>query len=96
MPHPLTGREIREIRTRLGMTEMEFALLFGVTIRTIELWETDVVVPSRITAMVIRAQTERALAAAEAAAPGVGERPPAARSRSARPRRASGRTRKLA
>lgn len=96
MHHPLNGREIRTIRTRLGMTEMEFALLFGVTIRTIELWETDVVVPSRITAMVIRAQVERALAAAEADGQGIGERPPAASSRSTRPRRASGSARKLA
>lgn len=96
MHHPLDGREIRAIRTRLGMTKTEFALLFGVTIRTIELWETDVVVPSRITAMVIRAEAERALAAAEAAAHGVGDRPPAPRTRSARPRRERASPRKRA
>jgi DNA-binding XRE family transcriptional regulator len=61
---PLDGKAIRAMRESLGMTEMEFALLFGVTIRTVMLWETDVVVPSRITAMVIRAATERAQAEA--------------------------------
>lgn len=87
----LDGKAIRAIRTSLGMTETEFALLFGVTIRTIELWETDVVVPSRITAMVIRAESERAAARAD-----LGERAPSPRHRSTRPRRASGRTRNLA
>lgn len=67
MSDPLDGKAIRAIRASLGMTEMEFALLFGVTIRTVALWESDVVVPSRITAMVIRAEAERARAAAEAA-----------------------------
>lgn len=64
MQHPLDGKGIRDIRTGLGMSSVEFALLLGVTIRTVELWETDVVAPSRITAMVIRAAAERARAAA--------------------------------
>ncbi|MBY0275933.1 helix-turn-helix domain-containing protein [Candidatus Binatia bacterium] len=64
MSEALDAKSIRAIRTSLGMTETEFALLFGVTIRTVALWESGVVVPSRITAMVIRAESERAAAAA--------------------------------
>lgn len=95
MHDPLTGKDIRAIRTSLGMTETEFALLFGVTIRTVELWEGDVVVPSRITAMVIRAQAERARLASRADGSGAGDRSPAPR-RSPRRRRSTGRARKIA
>jgi transcriptional regulator with XRE-family HTH domain len=77
---PLDGKAIRAIRTSLGMSEVQFALLFGVTIRTVELWESDVVVPSRITAMVIRAEAERAQTAAAA------QSGDAAKSRSSRTR----------
>lgn len=66
MHHPLDGKGIRDLRTSLEMSPVEFALLLGVTIRTVELWETDVVAPSRITAMVIRAAADRARAASDA------------------------------
>jgi transcriptional regulator with XRE-family HTH domain len=87
---PLDGKAIRAIRTSLGMTETEFALLFGVTIRSVAMWEADVVVPSRITAMVIRAESERARARTN----GDGSTP-APPDDGARPQRASARTRKL-
>jgi transcriptional regulator with XRE-family HTH domain len=80
----LDGKTIRAIRASLGMSEVQFALLFGVTIRTVELWEADVVVPSRITAMVIRAEAERARSAAAAddgAGPNDGARPESRSSR---------------
>lgn len=63
MSDTLDAKSIRAIRASLGMTEMAFALLFGVTIRTVELWESGVVVPNRIMAMVIRAESERAAVA---------------------------------
>jgi len=50
---------IRDIRLGMGLSEPEFALLFGVTIRTVQLWESGVVEPSLLTSMVIRAQVDR-------------------------------------
>lgn len=87
MNERIGGSEIRELRLRLGMTEVEFALLFGVTVRTVELWEADVVVPSLLTSMVIRAEAEKRLAAppaASAAKPATAAAPRARRSRTQR------------
>lgn len=86
MSDALDGKAIRAIRDSLGMTETEFALLFGVTIRTVGLWESDVVVPSRLTAMVIRAAAERARAAREPSDRGDARRSTSDRGDSPRPR----------
>ena len=93
MEKPLDGKEIRRIRASLDMKPAEFALLMGVTIRTVALWESDVVVPSRITAMVIRATAERAGAAASTA--GAGDLRRSSRGRTRRPDRDGRGTRKL-
>lgn len=50
---------IRTIRLGMGLSEPEFALLFGVTMRTVRLWESGVVEPSLLTSMVIRAEVDK-------------------------------------
>lgn len=50
---------MRAIRTRIGMSEMDFALLLGVTVRAVQLWESGAVVPSRLTSMMIRAASAK-------------------------------------
>jgi hypothetical protein len=57
----ISGSAIRAIRDQLEMDEVEFALLFGVTVRSVQLWESEVVVPSVLTSMVIRAESEKQL-----------------------------------
>ncbi len=39
--------DVRQIRTRLGLTQVEFALRFGLSRRTVEQWEQGRAVPDR-------------------------------------------------
>jgi len=55
----LSGEVVRAIRTKMNLGQPEFALLFGVTIRTVQLWEAGVVEPSVLTSMVIRAEADK-------------------------------------
>ena len=72
MNERLSGDAIQAIRAQLRMSEIDFALLFGVTVRTVQLWESDVVVPSVLTSMVIRAEVAKRMhvAAAQGSARG--------------------------
>jgi DNA-binding XRE family transcriptional regulator len=55
----LSGHLVRNIRRSMKLEPLEFALLFGVTVRTVQLWETGVVVPSVLTSMVIQAEADK-------------------------------------
>jgi predicted transcriptional regulator len=55
----LTGDGVSALRAAMKLSEMEFALLLGVTVRAVELWEADVVMPSLLMSMVIREQAAR-------------------------------------
>lgn len=88
MRERLTGDEVREIRTRIGLRETDFALLLGVTVRSVELWEAGVIVPSVLMSMVIRAEAAKHARRSRAAEeqPSLGRRIPLV----SRPRRARG------
>lgn len=55
----LTGDGVSALRAAMKLSAMEFALLLGVTVRAVELWEADVVVPSLLMSMVIREQAAK-------------------------------------
>lgn len=55
----LSGQVVRAIRISMNLEQPEFALLFGVTVRTVQLWESGVVEPSLLTSMVIRAESRK-------------------------------------
>lgn len=92
MSDRITGSAIRAIREQLDMDEVEFALLFGVTVRSVQLWESEVVVPSVLTSMVIRAESEKHLSRSPRAEEVAGR----AQRQAARPRTSSRRTRQRA
>lgn len=87
MQDRLTGDEVRAIRTGMNMGAMDFALMFGVTVRTVEFWESGVVVPSRLTSLVIKAESAKRVKLAAENARAAAERTLGARSpRVSRPR----------
>jgi hypothetical protein len=43
----------------MGLSEVEFAQRLGVTVRAVDLWESEVVLPSVLTSMVIRAEAAK-------------------------------------
>lgn len=55
----LSGQVVCAIRNSMNLEQPEFALLFGVTVRTVQLWESGAVEPSLLTSMVIRAEAEK-------------------------------------
>ena len=55
----LSGDGVRAIRMAMRLTEIEFALRLGVTVRTVTLWESDVILPSVLMSMVIRAEAAK-------------------------------------
>ena len=67
MQQRLTGQGVSALRADMKLSEMEFALLLGVTVRAVELWEADVVVPSLLMSMVIREQAAKHAAHARSA-----------------------------
>ena len=64
------------MRLGMAMSEMEFALMLGVTVRAVQLWESGAVVPSRLTSMVIRAETAKQAQLQQAHSSGSGRRAP--------------------
>jgi len=64
----LEGEDIRRARGELDLAETDFAQMLGVTVRTVALWESGVVVPSRLTSMVIRAELDKQRASVARAA----------------------------
>ena len=57
MPDPVkkyTALEVAAIRTRLKMTQTEFAMLLNVSVKTIESWEQDVNPPSKAAARLLQ------------------------------------------
>jgi putative transcriptional regulator len=50
----MNGSQIRELRTSLHLTQEEFAHRLGVTLCTVNRWENNKVVPSRLAVRQLR------------------------------------------
>jgi putative transcriptional regulator len=53
-----TSKFIKELRFRLGMTQEQFAMELGVTISTIQRWESETSQPSPMALKLIRELSE--------------------------------------
>jgi putative transcriptional regulator len=56
-----TAKQIKELRFRLGMTQEQFAAELGVTISTIQRWESEVSHPSPMALKLIKELSATAL-----------------------------------
>ena len=55
----MNGSEIKEVRQLLGQTQEEFAHQLGVTLSTVNRWENQKTVPSRLAVKQIRMLMQR-------------------------------------
>lgn len=54
----MTADEIRALRARLGLTQVEFAHALGVTPATVSRWENGTAAPSKLALAMLRRKAE--------------------------------------
>ena len=59
MEHLSTGRQIRDLRRKLNMTQEEFAHALGITVSTVNRWENSHSEPSKLARASIVALAEK-------------------------------------